>query len=874
MAETEYKIKRIQFFGRISTPIFMQNENGPCPLLALANVLSLRNQIAEIPTSVTSITEKRLIAMVAERLVDSNLGSAAAASSSAYAADLQQNLSDSLDSLHKLAVGMDVNVRFNSVFGFEPTQYVSIFDLLDISLCHGWLVDTDDMETMRVVGSRSYNELSEMIVATYDAAQQQQQQQQTQEAGGASLPPLKSFSPPAAPSLEFQGMDGQATTAEEGGEMIAAVPGRQVDASTWQSGEGTPPRAATAAADGTCQELDGWAAVSASEAVAIGGASIFAATSTLSSAGAVAEALVAGPSQPPSLDQPLELQTTSEPCRQHPQELATEPQQQTIEQVQARPQPGQESFKQMLQGQVDLQPHQPEQEENELVTVVRATQASGTGHSLTGVTENGATSAACHLAATPSPASPALAPPSSLEPALLQLAVPPPQQRDLITFDDDDDDDAIAAPTMASAPEAAVNSNQAEPVIDLADLLDGPLLLQPAHVGFQELPPPPPPPPPPAPSPLPPPLPTDPPAATTIALPAATAVASLTHPAAANTSDSDAEVLARRVYDAMVARDFLESTCSQLTVAGLRALQSSLRPGQLAVFFRNNHFSVVFKHGTTHQVYLLVTDQGYLNEADVVWEHLSSVAGDTQFCGADFAPFKPHREPVEGGPVAVTADVVMSEVDAAAIAAMLAEDEAQMRGQDHDAEMLDMTGLGLNIPPAGQPAVAAGAAAAPVALPLSTQQQQQQQQQLQEWQQQQQQRRQAQHLEWDWQQQQQPQTQLYPPLVSTRQQQQQQQQQHDLDADLALALRLQQEEEEEARRREEQLRRQQSQRPSQPARPSSNTPPTGRTHHGGTFTPTYRQQQQQQQQQQEQQRSSAGRDGQSAAGEKEKCIVM
>ncbi len=33
-----------------------------------------------------------------------------------------QNLADSLDVLHKLAVGMDVNVRFNSIHGFEATQ--------------------------------------------------------------------------------------------------------------------------------------------------------------------------------------------------------------------------------------------------------------------------------------------------------------------------------------------------------------------------------------------------------------------------------------------------------------------------------------------------------------------------------------------------------------------------------------------------------------------------------------------------------------------------------------------------------------------------------------------------------------------------------
>jgi hypothetical protein len=34
----------VQFFGR-SVKVVMQNENGPCPLLAIANVLSLRNEL-------------------------------------------------------------------------------------------------------------------------------------------------------------------------------------------------------------------------------------------------------------------------------------------------------------------------------------------------------------------------------------------------------------------------------------------------------------------------------------------------------------------------------------------------------------------------------------------------------------------------------------------------------------------------------------------------------------------------------------------------------------------------------------------------------------------------------------------------------------
>lgn len=39
-----YSLKRIKFFQR-DVPVVCQNQNGPCPLLAIVNILSLRNQI-------------------------------------------------------------------------------------------------------------------------------------------------------------------------------------------------------------------------------------------------------------------------------------------------------------------------------------------------------------------------------------------------------------------------------------------------------------------------------------------------------------------------------------------------------------------------------------------------------------------------------------------------------------------------------------------------------------------------------------------------------------------------------------------------------------------------------------------------------------
>lgn len=43
--------------------------------------------------------------------------------------------------LHKLQTGLDVNVKFTDVRVFEYTPECIVFDLLDIPLYHGWLVD-------------------------------------------------------------------------------------------------------------------------------------------------------------------------------------------------------------------------------------------------------------------------------------------------------------------------------------------------------------------------------------------------------------------------------------------------------------------------------------------------------------------------------------------------------------------------------------------------------------------------------------------------------------------------------------------------------------------------------------------------------------
>ena len=59
-----------------------------------------------------------------------------------------------------------------------------------------------------------------------------------------------------------------------------------------------------------------------------------------------------------------------------------------------------------------------------------------------------------------------------------------------------------------------------------------------------------------------------------------------------------------------------------------------MKDGQLAVFFRNNHFSTLCKENSV--LYLLVTDQGFLHQPQVVWETLDNIQGDTVFVDQDF----------------------------------------------------------------------------------------------------------------------------------------------------------------------------------------------------------------------------------------------
>lgn len=94
----------------------------------------------------------------------------------------------------------------------------------------------------------------------------------------------------------------------------------------------------------------------------------------------------------------------------------------------------------------------------------------------------------------------------------------------------------------------------------------------------------------------------------------------------------------QRIYqDVLTIKSFLHSSATQLTPWGLEVITRAMRPGSVAILFRNDHFSTLYRHPQTHQIFALVTDAGYAGHEEVVWESLVDVNGErSEFFSGDF----------------------------------------------------------------------------------------------------------------------------------------------------------------------------------------------------------------------------------------------
>ncbi|XP_056335963.1 ubiquitin carboxyl-terminal hydrolase MINDY-1 [Danio aesculapii] len=141
------------------TAVITQSENGPCPLIAIMNILLLRWKV-KLPAQTEVVTTEELMAHLGECVLSIKPREKA----EGMELNFQQNMSDAMAVLPKLSTGLDVNVRFTGVSDFEYTPECIVFDLLDVPLYHGWLVDPQSPEVVSAVGKLSYNQLVEKII--------------------------------------------------------------------------------------------------------------------------------------------------------------------------------------------------------------------------------------------------------------------------------------------------------------------------------------------------------------------------------------------------------------------------------------------------------------------------------------------------------------------------------------------------------------------------------------------------------------------------------------------------------------------------------------------------------------------------------------
>ena len=153
-----YCVKWIDFNNK-HLPIVLQNENGPCPLIAIANILFLK-QIINLDSKIELVTSKNLIDHLGDALLRFKLSSCKIEDE----LNFNQNFSDALNSLHSLEFGLDVNIKFTGVSHFEYTRELNIFDMFNINLYHGWLVDPQQVEIASIIQNLSYNQLVDRII--------------------------------------------------------------------------------------------------------------------------------------------------------------------------------------------------------------------------------------------------------------------------------------------------------------------------------------------------------------------------------------------------------------------------------------------------------------------------------------------------------------------------------------------------------------------------------------------------------------------------------------------------------------------------------------------------------------------------------------
>ncbi|XP_056174346.1 uncharacterized protein LOC115693322 [Syzygium oleosum] len=587
--ECVHRTKLVQFLGR-STPIILQNDNGPCPLLAICNILLLRNSLNLSPDT-AEVSQEKLLSLVAERLIDSN--SNINNKDAGYFENQQQNIADAIDLLPRLATGIDVNIKFRRIDDFEFTRECAIFDLLDIPLYHGWIVDPQDDDTAIAIGSKSYNALMGELVALDTRMMDQEHKEDSGEDcvdfAAAATAALGVPSPSLSKVSSFDGSPRSVSDTqisrkgdvEEEAELmrvlkLSEAEGANSSINSLIAGNGTcnissnfdegscPQKFVHADALGRLQDSSGVENISCQPKPPL----MVADMTLIDENYPVIARTCLGEVGPPSLK-------TDVADHIHQSKHA---------------ETGVAAIQDDL---IDLR---------DVDTSVQVEKASV----LSPIKLDGTMDESSSL--------------SLLVNEKVEILASP-----VYTVEAADRQTGCDAAKFLRVSVPNVDSDSSGGKLQHADIaepftpsIDG---SEPIYEGEECI------------------------------LDSGTAACEDREPIY-----EGEVVLAKQADKAIVdaydvsskdemtpqqgelVRNFLKSSASQLTIYGLFCLQDGLKERELCVFFRNNHFSTMFKY--EGQLYLLATDQGYINQPDLVWEKLNEVNGDTLFMTSNFKEFK------------------------------------------------------------------------------------------------------------------------------------------------------------------------------------------------------------------------------------------
>lgn len=154
-----FDTKKIEFHNQ-SFKILLQNENGPCALVALVNLLILSPEHAKYSKDITRLIQREKhvkLHDILQSLADLAINMTADSDNLKDVDHLLLMLPD----LHK---GLNVNPRFNGQFGESNQETNKLFDVFRVRLVHGWIMDS----TYDGLNNISYEDAQDLLTKAAD----------------------------------------------------------------------------------------------------------------------------------------------------------------------------------------------------------------------------------------------------------------------------------------------------------------------------------------------------------------------------------------------------------------------------------------------------------------------------------------------------------------------------------------------------------------------------------------------------------------------------------------------------------------------------------------------------------------------------------